>query len=223
MTGVSTTLAVAPSVGDTSIEVVSSAGFTLENKLDIYDGEDENVLPTIKAISGNVITLDKPLDHAYDIGDTVDEIIINMNISGSLISPQSFKVKPLAGEEVDYTRILIEMTHGSSGDNGLFGDLSELSNGVVLRTYLGATDTFKSLSIWKTNSDIAVDMYDITYSTRSGGGGSYGTNARGTFQKTGAVVRLNGDDGDYLEILIQDDLTGLDSFRIKAQGALTNN
>ncbi len=61
-------------------------------------------------------------------------------------------------------------------------------------------------------------MYDVTYAARSGGGGAYGTNARGTFKNAGAVIYLDGDLGDYAEILIQDDLSGLTSFRIKAQG-----
>lgn len=218
--GIPTTLASNSAVGATSLNLVSAAGVFVGHQLNVYDGVDEKVFPTVKSIAGNVVTLDKPLDNAYSVGDTVEDIIVNMNLIGTLASPQSFKVKPLIGEEIDITRILIEMTHGGAGDNGLFGDLPELSNGVVLRTYINSV--YKSLSIWKTNSDIAVDMYDITYTVRSGGGGSYGTNSRGTFQKYGAVVRLNGDNGDYLEVLIQDDLTNLDSFRIKAQGHLTN-
>lgn len=220
--GIPTTLAANSAVGATSLNLVSAAGVFVGHQLDIYDGEDEKVFPTVNSIAGNIVTLDKPLDNAYTAGDSVDDIIVNMNLVGTLAAPQSFKVKPLPGEEIDFTRILIEMTHGGAGDNGLFGDLTELSNGVVLRVYKGATNKFQSLTVWKTNSDIAVDMYDVSYTTRSGGGGSYGTNARGTFQKTGAVVRLNGDDGDYMEILIQDDLTGLASFRIKAQGSNTN-
>ena len=221
-TGVSTTLASDSLAGATSITVTSATGFTVGSVLDIYDGDNEKVFPTITGITGTILTLDKPLDNAYTAGDIVDEILVNMAVSGALTSPMKFIVKPLAGEEIDFTRILIEMTHGSAGDNGLFGDQTALTNGVVIRGYSGLEDKFRSLTVWKTNSDIAVDVYDITYSNRSGGGGSYGTNSRGTFQKTGAVVRLNGDNGDYMEILIQDDLTGLDSFRIKAQGAYTN-
>lgn len=221
-TAVSTTIAVDTTANATSLTVASATGFTVGDVLDIYNGDRETVFPSITNIVGNVFTLDKPLDNIYTVGDSVDMIITNMAEVGTLASPKSFKVMPLAGQTIDLTRILIEMTHSSAGDNGLFGDLSGLTNGCVLRVYSGLTDTFTSLTIWKTNSDIAVDMYDISYPTRSGGGGLYGTNARGTFKNAGAVIRLIGDNSDYLELLVQDDLSGLDSFRIKAQGHLTN-
>lgn len=217
-TATSTTFAAAAPAGSTSITLTDPTGFAIGHYLHLEDGGIENPHPKIVNLVGSVVTLDRPLDFSFNIGDTIIRAIVNMNVLGTLASPQSFKVQPLSGQVMHITGILIEMTHGTAGDNGLFGDLTALTYGVVLRRYDGTTGTTATFTIWRTNSDIVTDVYDVTYSARSGGGGNYGTNARGTFANAGAIVYLDGTAGDYLEILIQDDLTSLNSFRIKAQG-----
>lgn len=214
----STTLAVDAAAQATSITVTSAVGFAVGDFLHIQNGTIETTHPQITAIVGAVFTLDRPLDNPYSIGDTVQKTLQTMNVVGTLASPQSFKVQPYSTDVWHLTRILIEMTHGTAGDNGLFGDLPALTNGVLLRRYDGTSGLYNTFTNWKTNSDIVTDMYDVTYSSRSGGGGSYGTNARGTFTNAGAVVRLDAAAGDFLEILVQDNLSALASFRVKAQG-----
>ena len=191
-----TTFSSAATAGDTQIVVASATGFAVGDFIQMYGATDiEPVHRRITAITGTTFTLDGPLDNSYAIGESVYIEIINMAQIGTLASPQSFKVKPMIGEVWHLTRILIEMTHTSAGDN-----------------------TYATFTNWKTNGDIVTDMYDVTYAARSGGGGAYGTNARGTFKNAGAIVYLDGTAGDYLEILIQDDISSLTSFRIKAQG-----
>jgi len=217
-----TTIASAVTAGDTSITVASAVGFAVGNYIHIINAAgtvDENVHPKITAIAGAVLTLDRPLDNAYAIGDSVYLTVLDMSTTaGTLAAPQTYIMAPLPGHTWHITRILIEMTHGTAGDNGLFGDLPELTNGVVLRRYDGLTGATSTFTIWRNNSDIVTDMFDVVYSARSGGGGAYGTNCRGTFTNAGAIVYLNGTDGDRMEVLVQDDITGLTSFRIKAQG-----
>lgn len=218
-TATTTTLDSAVSAGDTSISTVSA--LSVGDQLIIENGSVENPFPIVTAVSGTgpyAITLDSPLDYDHPVGTSVTKTLVNMAVAGSLTSPQSFKVQPLSGEVMHLTRILIEMTHGTAGDNGLFGNLAALKSGCVLRYYNGATGQNTKFTNWKTNSDMVTDMYDVTYSSRSGGGGAYGTNCRGTFKNADAIIRLDGDAGDYLELLVQDDLSGLVSFRIKAQG-----
>ena len=103
---------------------------------------------------------------------------------------------------------------------GKFGDLAELINGVVLRGNFGDGQQYGTLTNWKRNGDIKTDMFDVEFDSRSTGGGSYGTSGRGTFKEAGAVVRLDGDDSDKVEVYIQDDLTALASFTMKFQGHL---
>ena len=216
-TTVTTTFAVASSPQDTAITVVSSTGFTVGDYIHITDTFNERTNPFIISIVGNVITFNKPLDYGYAIGSIVEKTVINMNVDGST-TRQSFIVEPPTGETWHLMRILIEMTHTTAGDNGLFGNLAKLTNGVLLRRYDGTTGIYNTFTTWQTNSDIVTDMYDVVYTARSGGGGAYGTNGRGTFERAGAIVFLDATAGDFLEIYVQDDLTGLDSFTIKAQG-----
>lgn len=213
-----TTLSVASLAGATSITVTSSVGFVVGDFLHINTTAEELVHPRITAIVGNVLTLNKPLDYAHAIGSTVEKAILNMNAVGSLASPVSFKVFPEVGKVWHLLRITMSLAHGTAGDFGLFGGITALTNGVVFRKYDGATGQFVTFTVWRDNDDINADMGDLHFVTRSGGGGTYGTAATGNFKDLGAIAYLNGTAGDYLELLIQDDLSTLNSFRVKAQG-----
>jgi len=214
-----TTFAVNAPAGSTQITLTSAVGFAVGDFLHIQDGGYEIVHPRINVLVGNVATLDRPLDNAYVIGDGIQKAILNMAAVGSLAAPQSFKLIPNTGEIWHIETITLDMIHSTAGDNGLFGNLAPLLNGVCLRFYSGATGKFITITNWHSNSGISLDMGGINYIARSGGGGSYGTNAIGNFKfQTGSVVYINGTAGDYIEFLIQDNLTGLTSFRAKAQG-----
>ena len=217
-TGVQTTLAVDSTEGDYSITVTSATGFSIGDYIHIENGIVESTHPKILNIVGNIFTLDRPLDYAFLATVTnIKQTLLNMNVNGS-VTPQSFKIMPSNNQIWHLEIISIQMVMGSAGDNGLFGNLSELTRGVVLRKYDGTTSQFYTSTVWKTNGDIFLDTGNINYSVRSSGGGSYGVNSLGSFYQTGAVVRLDSSVGDYLEILVQDDLTGLTTFNAKVQG-----
>ena len=54
-----------------------------------------------------------------------------MNEVGSLASPFSYKIMPLAGEIWHITKISISMAHSSAGDLGKFGNITALTNGIT--------------------------------------------------------------------------------------------
>ena len=216
-TGINTTLSANATAGDYSITVASATGFNALDYIHIENGVVESTHPQILSIVGNVFTLDRPIDNSFAIGANVKQSILSMTVNGS-VTPQSFQIMPTTSEIWHIEMLSIQMTHTSAGDNGLFGNLSALTRGVALRYYNGTTASFSTLSVWKTNGDIFLDTGDVIYAARSGGGGSYGTNSLGNIYQTGAVLRLDGTAGDYLEFLIQDDLTGLDNFTAKVQG-----
>lgn len=218
-TATTTTLAADAPAGSTQITVASATGFAVGQHLHIQNGVIETVHPQITVLAGTLATLDRPLDNSFSAGNSVSRVLQNMNVVGTLASPQSFRVHAPANQIWHLETILTKMTHSSAADDGLFGNLPALTNGCVLRKYNGATDSYSTLTVWKENGDIYEDTGDIKYSPRSGGGGSYGTNSKGgILDNSGAVVRLDGTVGDYLEILIQDDLSDLASFKIKTQG-----
>jgi len=220
LSGVASTLAAA-TVGDgteRTIEVAAGGGllFSEGEEVDISDGSYENTHPVIISIVGDVLTLDHYIDRAHAIGTPVKVITTNMAVLGSLGAPVSFTSAPSGGKVVHLHRLLISMSHAAAGDLGKFGGIDALINGVAIRTHVdGVYTTFTN---WKANSDLVDDMYDVRFDVRSGGGGAYGTSARWTLSNVGATVRLDGVEGDFVEVLVQDDLRGLASFKIKMQG-----
>lgn len=219
--GANTTFDVAASTGDTLINVADTTGFLVDDLLRICNTAEtvcERSHFHITAVDPGVsLTLDRPLDNDYEIGDDVIEMQIGMNVVGTLSSPISFKLEPIGVERWQITRILPTMLDDTAMDDGKFGGLSALINGVTLRTFINGV--FRTLTNWKLNADLKDDMFDVTYSAKAPAG-QHGLSGRWTFTKAEFVVDLNGATGDYLEILIQDDISELLDFEIKGQGRL---
>jgi hypothetical protein len=220
-TATETTIAIETAPNDYQITVASAAGFAIGDYIHINTTSFETTHPQITAIVGNVFTLDRRLDVTHLVGDTVTKAIIDMAAAGqvgTMAAPQEYAMWPEGDTVFHITRILFALTHGTAGDLGLFGDLAPLANGVLIRVRLNGQ--YGTLTNWKTNADMKTDMFDVEFDSRSGGGGTWGTSGRGTFTETGAVLRLDGATNDQLEVYIQDDITLLDSFTMKAQGHL---
>lgn len=177
-------------------------------------------ITTVTPIAGNQYTVGVsiPLDYSYTTESGCQLLDVDMNKDGS-ITPVEFRVLPKAGTKWDITRMITSMVLSSQGDDGLFGNIIELPKGVFFRKE--DSDESNNLFNAKINSDFAVEGYDITYPTRSGGGGSHGMRSRITWggqNKQGVVIRLDGDTSDSFTTVVRDDLTGLNRFRVKIQG-----
>lgn len=218
-TGVSSTLSAATVVGDISIAVVDGSLYSAGDYIEFTTEPHESIYRRVISVNVNVLNLDSPVDNVHSIGSVISIVNLDMNVLGSITSPVSYKFSPDAGQIYHVVRFLFSMTHSALGDLGLFGGIPEITNGAVLRGYDGASGTFRTFMNIKSNADMKNNMFDVDFDTRSGGGGIYGTSGRGSIKiGTGAVPKLDAANGDYFEILIQDDLTGLDSFKIKVQG-----
>lgn len=217
-TGLVTTIAVAVNSGDTSIEVADTTGFTVGAVLEIHNGETETTFPVITGLPGaNVMSLDRPLDFNYAIGSNVDEVSTDLSITiGTLATPVVYVIKPEPGQIWFIHRIILTMVHTLASADDKFGGLTALDNGVVVR--VNVNGQYKSFTNWKTNGDIRRDMFDVEYSDKAGGPGGFGTSGRGSFSRLGVLIELNGDVGDFMDVLIQDDLQSLSSFFINGQG-----
>jgi hypothetical protein len=214
-----TTLAADIIVGDTDVEVTSAADFSIDSYMGIFCPDAERFyFGTVLAVNGTTITVDTPVDFAFHAGDNVISATRDLEVSGSLASPEIFQVSGAGSGalEVDITRIIVSMILDSQPDDGLFGNVAKLDNGIVLRRVDGTTR-----NIWnvKENGDFATLAYDVTYTARTVPQGSYGMRCRYTFagqDKHGVAVRLSA--GDSLQILVQDDLTDITQLRILAAG-----
>lgn len=180
---------------------------------------------TLIADDDYTVGLAIPLDFAFPIGSGCEVQNVDMNVNGS-VTPIDFRITPLgldAGQEWDITRIIPTMILSSAGDDGLFGNITELTNGVSHRTEDGDAGT-KNLFNARVNGDFADEGFDVGYPIRSGGGGSHGMRSRISFNgpdKRGVVKRLVAHtlvDADRFNACVRDDLTGINRYRTKAQG-----
>ena len=214
-----------PLAGDIAIEatvltLTSAVGFATGDRILIDDGTNsEHHLPQITDLTGVTATLDGPIDHAYLAANTtITKVLVNLEgLVGTIGAPISYVVKPHASEVWHLTRLNFSIQHAVAADDGKFGGIAALGNGVVLRTNTALLG-LRTLTNWKANKDMIEDMYDVKYSDKVGSSNN-GTNGRWSFkQRAQFVIRLDGSQGDEFEILIQDNLTTLVDFQINLQG-----
>jgi hypothetical protein len=218
----SSTVAVDAAKNAKSIELDDATGFLTGQYLKLCDATSNRVYyGTILNVVTNTLTLDTPLDSDISAGAVAQGTNTNMNVDGT--TPKTFLLRgsgPFLGFSVDVTRIMFRMTTATATDFGKFGDISALTNGVVIRVVNGITTNIANI---KNNGDIANLAYDYTpYDTSNPGQGVFGIGARLTFSgqsKIGSIIRIKP--GEDLEVIIQDDLTGITEFKIMAQGHLS--
>ena len=166
------------------------------------------------------LTLDTPFDYAFTAGSANGfEGLYGCNVDGSGTS-QIFSINMnglQAGEKWHITRIILAITDATAMDDAKFGGITALTNGIVLRY---KNTIYKNIFNIKNNSEFALRAYDLTYSDKAPAG-LFGLRVRRSFggpDKNDVVIELAKDTDDELQLIIQDDLTGLSSFKIVAQG-----
>jgi hypothetical protein len=214
-----TTLASQTSVlvprGSINIPLVDSVPpFTIGSELQI--GEESNSFPQVLSVGTGTIGIDRPLDYDIPQFTTITKILTHFNVLGTLALPVSYKMYSHTDDVIHLISFIIGLTHSSAADDSAFGHLPKLTNGCVLRGYNAKTDTFRTFAVWKSNGDLKMDMHEVIYTDKVGGG-LFGVNGNGEIKsRTGSTPKLAT--GDYLELLIQDDLRALITGRLKGQG-----
>ncbi len=213
-----TTLAVAVTSGDTDIDVASTVGFALNDFISLSSTTvRERSHFKILNIVGTIISLSRPIDNNFDIGDAVIEVDISLNNLGTIVAPIASRIQPPSYERWQITRLLITMLDSTSMDDAKFGGAAALTNGFVLR--IVNDGVVQTATHWNTNQDLKDDMFNVEYAPKAPAG-QFGLSGRWTITASEFVADLDGATGDYVEVLNQDNLTVLDDFKIKGQGRL---
>lgn len=174
------------------------------------------------------ITLDSPLDYAYTTAGGCSIREHDLATADGSVNTQIFSLSPFNldnGTRWDIVRLMFYIESSSAMDDGLFGDQTALTNGLVIRRKNGF---FQNLFNIKSNGEFAQRAYDRQYAqaAKPPSGTAYSLITRRTFggqNKNGVVIRLNANDSDSLQALVQDDLTALDHVHIIAQGHLVQD
>jgi len=192
----------------------------------------QGTILSVISIGGNIynITLDTPLDYDFSISAFGCTSTTNMAVDGS-ITPVIFRVSPKYLDnnvEWDITRIIFVMSGTGVGpsndapDDADFGVIDDLTNGIVLRSVNGIT---KNIFNIKRNGEFRLRTYDVTYTDKSKAG-LFSVATRRTFagqDKNGVTIRLNAVTQDTIEVIIQDDLTGMFGMKAAVQGHIVQN
>ena len=129
-----------------------------------------------------------------------------------------FYIAPPANTVYEIARIIPHVVDAGTFDSGSYGNGIDLTNGIVIRisdssgVLVDLTDDLPVI----TNTDWGRLCYDVTRST-FGTGNEY-LHARWTFAKSGQPVRLVGDSGHKLEVVLNDDFSDLVEQYFMVQG-----
>lgn len=208
-----------------TVSVVSVTNMSVGDHIRIINAAaDKFYFGTILAINALVVTVDTPLDFVYVSGSNVTGSNINMAVNGS-VTPVTFCLRtgsPSIPSEVDITRFVLQCQAESAVDLNKFGDLAALTNGLVLRRVNGEISNILNV---KSNAELSGIAYDWQPYTASNPAQAVdGFACRLTFagqNKIGVVIRIGQDEN--LEFIVQDDLTGLTSLIITAEGHVVQN
>lgn len=175
----------------------------------------------VVAVVGDQISITPPIGYALDPLNVEysKRVNVNMAVIGTFGAPVTFITYPPNGLEWDITRIIVDMILTSAADDGKFGNIPALANGVHFG-FEGDLFQEYQLAIFD-NGSWRASAYDVNNTVRSGGAGDFGMAVRKTAagqDKLGVAIRLQGIYNDRFIHRVQDDLTGLVRYRIKAMG-----
>lgn len=168
------------------------------------------------------VWLDTPIDFAYPAGSFVTFGNKNMNVDGSdsSIIYGLRNTDEQIGSEFDITSIIIHCQTGTTVDLSKFGDIvGGLTNGIVLRKVDGVQ---RNIFNTKTNGELSNLMYDFNIQAAQGNqqDGFTGRMTFGGQSKMGVVIRLR--QGEDLQLIVQDSLSGLEILEIICLGHLVD-
>jgi hypothetical protein len=174
-------------------------------------------------VAGNVISLDAMIDWPYTIaGATIYRISDEMAVNGS-VTPVTFHAYPPPGRVYDITGFRIIINCATTPDDGDFGDLAALTNGVNIHALVAEGVPF-ALGTFHRNGDFFRVGGNLVYSDK-GPSGTFGIHCDALIRyRWGVTVRLRGTVAgqvytrDEVRIVVRDDLTGLGSFKALVYG-----
>lgn len=125
------------------------------------------------------------------------------------VTPMSMKITSSEAERVEIHRMLVGIQDSGAFDAVKYGNGVELTNGIHLQLMdsEGAVLERYTPEAVKTNAAWAFMCHDFNH-LNFGTGDEVGT-VRWTFTKAGQPIVINFGAGEYLEILLNDDFTGL--------------
>lgn len=223
------TLTAPVSMDDEIINVSAGHGFTAApgEYIVMRDG-DSFIQAKVTGVSTNAISIEMPVSISLPITAGVMRGNINMNIDGSS-TPVDFKFSSnCCGAQnplipIDIGTVIITMQHGAnSPDDGKFGGISALTNGVYFRKENGERVNLGNYTSNQSFKDVGAD---VEY-TQKAPAGTNATNITFDIERIfGQVVRVNPRTDDFILARVRDDIdagSGMAKMSISLVGSFTS-
>jgi len=161
----------------------------------------------VLSVAGNVIEVDSVIGDVYPAGVGFPISSDDMRVNGS-VTPRIFTLKPDAGQSGDINALQFNIQAANSMDFSSFGSASALARGCLIRIRR-PNGAFVNLFNVKANGGFVFRGISNYYQQKAGGG-LFSFVAQIAFngqQNRGVALRLDGDLGEELQFVIQDDLS----------------
>lgn len=206
----------APAAADaTTLTVDSITGVSAGDAITMY--EDSHIFQSLvlSAVS-STITIASPIDIAFTTSAIVEVGPWSMNVDGS-VTPQVFKIMAPPDKDFHVHSLNGTMLDQSAMDDALFGGLPALTNGIV---YQYSNSFNKAFALIVNNTGFYEYGFNIEYASKAPSG-YYGFRFRVDInEKTGSNVKLEKNGAAELQLIVRDNLTGLDKLTSVVNGFL---
>ena len=166
-------------------------------------------------IDGTTITFVGGADQAFTTEAVVCFAEWDLAQADGSTTQKIYKICPPAGAVWELTKLNFSIVDNVIMDDGKFGGITQLTKGLVFRVVDGYS---KQLGIISNNAGFREYGFETNYTDRAGGTGVYGYNGFLRITDNGVVLRLNGDNGDEFQIIVNDNLTNLTKVAFVVQG-----
>jgi len=191
----------APAVVNTrTITLEVGHGFVVGNVIYINGLYKARVL----SVATNVLTVNQPLNQSFPADTLVYRMSSAMNVNGS-VTPKIFRVAPPPGYSFDLYSLRLNLRSTADMDDSKFGGIPALTNGLMFRVKK-SNEAYNNLFSVRINSEFQLRCEEVVYETKAPAG-EYGLTTEYSFIKKGVAVRLNGNIGQALEVIVFDDLS----------------
>lgn len=217
-------LTAVPTINTYDLTLNTTSGLAVGDSIAFLEqnGMPQLLFGEILAININTITLDTLIPWNFTPANTtVFEFNSDLSIDGST-TEQIFTITNFFAEEIDIVRFVFHCTDNVVMDDEKFCGLTKLTRGLVLRKQLQNGNYINYFNV-KTNGEWAELAFDKSYDDKAPAG-FYGFSTRLTYggqSKHGVVIRLAP--GESIQLIVQDDLTGLEKGGLMVEGHFVQN
>jgi len=206
------TLAVDVAVPTNQMTLTTVTGFVPGGYVGLFSGvsgESKYYFGTILSVSVNTLTMDTPISFEFEAGDPVANLNRNMNVNGATTA-QIFSIWGGGTGStllIDITQVRLLMECATAVDLSLFGNLTALTNGLVLRRSDGVLTNY-----WNVKRNAEFDLHGIwrpyaLLNPAQGIDGAQFTYRMAGPENHGVTIRLGAN--ETLDLIVQDNLGGL--------------